>query len=149
MKKIKIGLVILCFLVISGLVTANEIYGQKKDNTVNSLEGKIIALDAGHGGDDLGAQYPANCATDNNIPCRVYEKNVNLAVVNELKNILKANGAEVVLTREGDETIISRRDRVAIAEQKCSIIGGECDALVSVHHNGSTDPTHDGTYGNL
>ena len=135
MKKIKIGLVVLCFLVISGLVAANEIYSQE---TIDHLEGKIIVLDAGHGGEYPGA---VNKAYD------IAEKDVNLAVVYELKKMLEDNnGANVVLTRECDETILSRRDRVAIAEQKCADeFEKECDVLVSVHHNGSDDPEHNGT----
>ena len=133
MKKIKIGLIALCFLIVCGMAATSKIYA---DDTENPLEGKIIALDAGHGGDDPGAI---------NKTYNITEADVNLAVVYELKRMLELNGADVVLTREEDETIISRRDRVAIAEQKCAELGGECDVLVSVHHNGSDDPEHDGT----
>lgn len=105
------------------------------------LEGKIIALDAGHGGDELGATYPPLKGVD----AYVYEKDVNLAVVYELEAKLTAAGAIVVLTREADETIFSRRDRVDIAIEKCmDLYGRKCDALVSVHHNGSTDLSRDG-----
>ncbi|KKK70546.1 hypothetical protein LCGC14_2922890 [marine sediment metagenome] len=109
----------------------------------NSLHGKIIALDAGHGGTELGATYPA----DSGLEADVYEKDVNLAVVYELKEKLTAAGAQVVLTREGDQTISSRKQRVDIAIEKCKKVpdeGRKCDALISVHHNGSTDPSYDG-----
>lgn len=112
--------------------------------TLNSLEGKIIALDAGHGGTELGATYPANMGTD----AEVFEKDVNLAVVYALKQKLEDStvGAKVVLTRKCDETISSRKSRVDMAIEECkSLYGRKCDALVSVHHNGSTDPTYDGT----
>ena len=106
------------------------------------LEGRIIALDAGHGGTELGATYPALAEER----AKIYEKDVNLAVVYTLKEKLETDDACVVLTRECDETISSRKERVAIAEEKCeTVCGGECDVLVSVHHNGSTDSTHDGT----
>lgn len=109
----------------------------------NYFEGKIIALDAGHGGAENGAI---------NQTYGVAEKDVNLAVVYTLKNKLEADNnldgkADncVVLTRVCDETISSRKERVGIAKEKCkSECGGECDVLVSVHHNGSTDPTYDG-----
>ena len=105
------------------------------------LGGKTIALDAGHGGTEPGATYPANSGTG----ALVYEKDVNLAVVYALKERLQAAGADVVLTREADETISSRRERVDIAIEKCKQQSGrKCDALVSVHHNGSTDPSYDG-----
>ncbi len=106
---------------------------------VSPVAGKLIALDAGHGGTEKGAcnaKYP------------VCEKDVNLAVVYALKEKLKAPGVDalVVLTREGDETLDSRRSRVDYAIEQCQLAAGrKCDILVSVHHNGSTDPGHDGT----
>ncbi|HLF09257.1 MAG TPA: N-acetylmuramoyl-L-alanine amidase [Dehalococcoidia bacterium] len=107
------------------------------------LDGKIIALDAGHGGEEWGATYPANADASTVL---IKEKDVNLAVVYALKSKLeKDGGASVVLTREGDEYLPSRRERVEIAISKCeSSAGRKCDALVSVHHNGSVDPGYDG-----
>ena len=140
MKKIKIGLVILGSLALVGLILSGAIYAQ----TVNplQLQGKLIALDAGHGGDEWGAQYPANSGKD----AQIYEKDVNLAVVYVLKQKLEGVGANVVLTRKCDETISSRKSRVDMAIEECkSVYGRKCDALVSVHHNGNTDPAYDGT----
>jgi len=103
----------------------------------NVVTGKLIALDAGHGGAEQGAY---NATYD------VYEKDVNLDVVLVLKEKLKADGADVVLTREGDETMDSRKSRVDLAIEKCNALyGRKCDILVSVHHNGNFSPTHDGT----
>lgn len=111
------------------------------EETDGHLSGRVIALDAGHGGTELGATYPANLGWD----AVVYEKDVNLAVVYALRDRLQAAGADVVLTREADETISSRRERVNIAIEGCKALSGKkCDALVSVHHNGSTDPSYDG-----
>lgn len=113
----------------------------------SSVTGKLIALDAGHGGTELGAQYPAACADDGNTSdCQIFEKDVNLATVLALKTKLETDGALVVLTREGDETMDSRKSRVDLAIEKCNTqYGRKCDILVSVHHNGNTDPNHDGT----
>lgn len=137
MKKIKIGLAILGSLALVGLILSGAIYAQ----TVNPLQGKLIALDAGHGGDEWGAQYPANSGKN----ATIYEKDVNLAVVYALKAKLKGVGANVILTRACDETISSRKSRVDMAIEECKSLGRKCDVLVSVHHNGSTDPNHDGT----
>ena len=138
----KTGLTILISIFVVGLVTAGVILAQD-----NPLQGKIIALDAGHGGTNLGAQYPPKCADGgDSSDCEVYEKDVNLAVVYALKQKLEDAGANVVLTRECDETISSRKERVDMAVEKCkSQYGKKCDVLVSVHHNGNTDATHDGT----
>lgn len=115
----------------------------------NPLYGKIIALDAGHGGDSLGATYPPNTGIDGTVA----EKDVNIATVFALQAKLKADGAYVALTRECDETIPRRKDRVDTAKKKCAALdidkngepdGKECDVLVSVHHNGSSDESYDG-----
>ncbi|TSC67665.1 MAG: N-acetylmuramoyl-L-alanine amidase [Parcubacteria group bacterium Gr01-1014_72] len=103
---------------------------------VAPFDGKLIALDAGHGGDEIGAV---------NTTYNLLEKDVNLEVVKVLQAKLEAAGATVVLTREGDETIPTRRERIQIAKAKCEALGKECDVLVSIHHNGSSNPDTDGT----
>lgn len=103
---------------------------------VSPYDGKIIALDAGHGGTETGAV---------NYTYGLQEKDVNLATVYALKTKLETAGAKVVLTRVGDETIASRKERVEIANSKCLVLGKRCDILVSVHHNGSSDSNADGT----
>ena len=137
MKKIKIELIILTLIVGTGLVVGGLI-SVKADTP---LSGKLIALDAGHGGDEVGAQYPANSGKD----AKIYEKDVNLAVVYALKERLENAGVTVVLTRKCNETISSRKSRVDIAIEECkNLYGRKCDVLVSVHHDGSTNPDYDG-----
>ena len=53
MDRRKTGLTILISIFVAGLITAGVILAE--DNP-NPLQGKIIALDAGHGGEKLGAQ---------------------------------------------------------------------------------------------
>ncbi len=147
MRKIKTELVVLGLITSIGLILTGLIFAQETSS--NSLQGKIIALDAGHGGSELGAQYPANKGLDADI----FEKDVNLAVVYALKAKLEADNNldgqpdnQVVLTRVCDETISSRKERVDWAVEQCKKLAGrKCDALVSVHHNGNIDATHDGT----
>lgn len=136
MGKIKIGLIIFTSLALIGVVVGGIISAQD-----NPFQGKIIALDAGHGGTANGAVNQ----TSNGV---VAEKDVNLSVVYTLKQKLEDAdvGAKVVLTRKCDETISSRKSRVDMAIEECkALYGRKCDALVSVHHNGSTDANHDGT----
>lgn len=104
----------------------------------NPLAGKLIALDAGHGGSETGAV---------NLTHVVAEKDVNIDVVRALKTKLEGAGVTVVLTREGDETLPSRKERVQMAMDKClaTALARKCDLLISVHHNGSADPLHNGT----
>lgn len=134
-------------VVISGL--AWMLLGGFFASAATPLSGTVIALDPGHGGSDTGAVNPRS---DGVI---VMEKDVNLKVAYALKKKLEADGAgaKVILTREVDETISSRKERVAIAGEKCKDVadGRTCDILISLHHNGSSNSTVDGTmilYGN-
>ncbi|MFA4818673.1 MAG: N-acetylmuramoyl-L-alanine amidase [Patescibacteria group bacterium] len=139
MKKITFLTLALAVVITTGnLVAVAEI---------NPLAGKIIALDAGHGDTD-GAVNERVLKSDGT---PVTEAEVNWDVVQALKTKLEiSNGAYVVVT----ERFSTRRDRVNDAVTKCAeldvdgVVGADnrkCDVLVSVHHNGSTDPTHDGT----
>lgn len=88
----------------------------------NTLEGLTITVDAGHGGSEYGA---VGCLGDN-------EKDINLSIANELKDILRQMGACVVMTRECDG-FISLDDRVKMAKDNCS------DIFVSIHLNSIPD----------
>ena len=58
------------------------------------LAGKVIVLDAGHGGLDPGTTYK-----------NIYEKDINLAIVLHLKKHLEKYGAYVILTRDSDNDL--------------------------------------------
>lgn len=96
------------------------------------LAGKVIALDAGHGGPDGGAVSRRG----------VVEKDINLAVTLYLRDYLQQAGALVVLTREGDYDLASPetkgyskrktedlKNRVRFIEEK------QADLFVSIHLN--------------
>ena len=61
------------------------------------LAGKVIALDAGHGGPDGGAVSRQG----------VIEKDVNLAIALYLRDYLRQAGALVIMTREGDYDLVA------------------------------------------
>lgn len=93
----------------------------------NSLLGKIIYLDAGHGGIDSGALYG-----------NIYEKDINLILVNKLANELVSRGAIVYLTREGDydlSTTKINRKRSDLANRAKLINESDCDMYLSIHLN--------------
>jgi len=73
MGKIKGKLIILGSITLVGLIGMGIILAQEISNP---LAGKIIALDAGHGGEEFGAV---------NNQYNVVEKDVNLAVVYALR----------------------------------------------------------------
>jgi N-acetylmuramoyl-L-alanine amidase len=75
------------------------------------LAGKIIILDAGHGGYDSGCVYPEKDP--------VYlEKDYNLKIALQAKSVLEKLGAEVYMTRS-DDTFISMYSRAAQAHLLC------------------------------
>jgi N-acetylmuramoyl-L-alanine amidase len=82
------------------------------------LKALTIALDAGHGGDNNGARGSTGAL----------EKDVNLATVMHLKNILEDRGAKVILTRTAD-TNVTMNDRVR------TVLASGADILISVHSN--------------
>lgn len=78
----------------------------------------VIVLDAGHGGDALGAVSPHGRP----------EKEVNLLLTRELAELLREKGFRVVLTRESDVAVpLYDRPKVAHAVH--------ADAFISIHHN--------------
>lgn len=87
-----------------------------------TLDGLTIVVDAGHGGSEKGA---IGCLGDK-------EKDINLKIALELKEMLSLMGANVVMTRECDGNV-SLNDRVNIARDNCA------DIFVSVHLNSIGD----------
>jgi N-acetylmuramoyl-L-alanine amidase len=86
----------------------------------------VIAIDPGHGGEELGAVGSTG----------LYEKDVNLHLSYHLKELLEANGARVILTRSDDRDV-DLIDRVKIA------VDAGADILISMHNNSigsSVDP---------
>jgi hypothetical protein len=65
----------------------------------SSLSGKVILIDAGHGGIDPGANRPG-----------VREKDINLLVALLTRDALHHYGAHVVLTRESDVDLSDQCD---------------------------------------
>lgn len=82
---------------------------------------RLVYIDAGHGGDDTGARGPGG----------VLEKNVTLAVAQDLATELnKVPGLRALLTRDSDY-FIPLHQRYKIAEQS------HADLFISIHCNSS------------
>lgn len=75
------------------------------------LTGKIIILDAGHGGYDSGCIYPEKDPL-------YFEKDYNLKIVLETQSTLENLGAKVYLTRS-DDTFVSMYSRAAQTHLLC------------------------------
>ncbi|OGY18275.1 MAG: hypothetical protein A3F04_00175 [Candidatus Chisholmbacteria bacterium RIFCSPHIGHO2_12_FULL_49_9] len=89
-----------------------------------------IVIDPGHGGTDWGSTECPGLA----------EKDANLDISRRLQELLANDGAQVLMTRT-DDSYKSNNDRYTQANQ----FGGQ--VLVSVHLNGSTNHTKNGTLG--
>ncbi len=84
----------------------------------------IIAVDAGHGGDDPGATGPHG----------VREKDVTLKIARNLANLINQEyGMKAVLIREGDY-FLSLRNRIGKAREH------KADLFISIHADAFRDP---------
>ena len=91
--------------------------------------GKVV-LDAGHGGTDSGAV---------NTKYGLTEKAQTLNVANRLKALLEGDSCTVYMTRTSNSQTLSNNDRYTYANTTGANI------LVSIHMNGSTNPSTDYT----
>lgn len=89
----------------------------KKPTLPEVAKGKVVVLDAGHGGTDPGAQRGD-----------VQEKDLTLEICKRLKKTLEQRGIKVHMTRS-DDTYVSLEDRVRITNS----IAPDC--FLSVHIN--------------
>ena len=94
-----------------------------------ALDGKVIVVDAGHGGFDPGAIGVSG----------VHEDELNLKVARYLEAELKAAGAEVIMTRI-DENAIAENKELDMAKRRQIIQESGSDIVVSVHMNWFDDP---------
>ncbi|SFF99373.1 N-acetylmuramoyl-L-alanine amidase [Desulfotomaculum arcticum] len=94
----------------------------------NFLQGRVIAIDPGHGGKDPGAKGPTG----------LLEKDVNLDIGLKLAEILKEKGAKVVMTRS-DDSYVDLYEISEIAKRN----GAE--VFLSIHSNASANPSINGT----
>jgi N-acetylmuramoyl-L-alanine amidase len=89
----------------------------------------VIAIDAGHGGEDPGSIGPSG----------TYEKDIALILAKKLvAKINQVHGMKAVLIREGDY-YVRLRDRIAKARKH------NADLFVSVHADAFTDPRVSGS----
>jgi len=95
--------------------------------TNRSIRGKVVVMDAGHGGHDDGAWEH----TKSKLP----EKTIVLDIAQKVGRMLSDRGAKVSYTRTTDR-FISLEDRALSAERN------RADLFVSVHANASTRNPH-------
>lgn len=105
------------------------------------LSGKIIALDAGHGGPDGGARSKDG----------LEEKDVNLAIALHLRDYLQQSGALVVMTREDDRDLASpetkgysKRKTEDLLKRAEFVTKQKSNLFVSIHLNSIPSPRWSG-----
>lgn len=91
------------------------------DRAANARQ-RVVVVDAGHGGVDKGMSGPLGATQ------KVYEKDITLAVAQQLQRALERRGITVIMTRSRD-TLIALGDRGKIANQ------AKGDLFISIHVN--------------
>lgn len=92
------------------------------------LKALRIAIDAGHGGTNLGAVGLTGAQ----------EKDINLAIAQQLKTLLTKKGAKVIMTRSTD-VYTSNPSRLTLLKEE------DPDLLISIHCNAAGSPKVQGT----
>lgn len=98
---------------------------EKLPDTDKPLAGKVIILDAGHGGKNPGALGPLGSADG-----AINESDFNLKIVLEAEKYLSDLGAEVIQIRDADCEI-----DVPISDRLQMLIETQPDLVISVHQN--------------
>ncbi len=103
---------------------------------------RVVVIDAGHGGEDCGAISAAG----------LYEKDVNLAVAEYLRDLLEAAGVPVVMTRTEDKLLYDRdvdfegrKKALDMAARLHTVTSVEDALLVSIHMNAFPQTQYSGT----
>lgn len=91
---------------------------------------RLILLDPGHGGTDSGTI----CSE----PIELHESEINLAIVDKLRDLLSAEGYQVHCTREADVT-------VSLAQRARLIADITPDIFISIHCNSADNRNANGT----
>lgn len=130
MNKYKL-LILICFF----LLTISLPNVTASINNLNLL-GKIIVLDAGHGGTDSGTKNG-----------KIVEKELNLLLVKKLEKELISRGATVYLTREEDNDLSARtseRKRSDLYNRAKYINTIKPNMYISIHLNATTSSSWKG-----
>lgn len=126
-----IGFVIVGLVLLAAVIETGRSVYTWSQQAAKQLRYTIV-IDPGHGGNDPGK------IGINDVP----EKDVNLAISLELKEILEQNDCRVVMTRQKDEALYQAGDtnkKVADLRARCQMINDSgADAVISIHQNSFT-----------
>ncbi|MBR5269216.1 MAG: N-acetylmuramoyl-L-alanine amidase [Anaerotignum sp.] len=103
---------------------------------LNTVNDRVIILDAGHGGEDGGAVGKSN------LP----EKEINLSITEKLKTLLELHGFTVIMTRESD-AFIGDNSLPTLTERKKSDMQKRLQ-IMTEHPNGIFVSIHQNHFDN-
>lgn len=110
----------------------NTVFGTKETLSDVSDSKKVIVIDAGHGGEDGGAQSQSG----------ILEKYINMAISDRLNELFSFFGYETVMTRSGDELIYDRscstirEKKVSDIHNRMKIVENNPNCIfLSIHQN--------------
>lgn len=134
LSKIKMETVLGVIMIAAMVILATQ--GVKEVVATTAVLGaeqkKVIAIDAGHGGDDPG-KIGINGAL---------EKEINLAIANKLKAYLEIEGISAIMIREDEnglyESGVSNKKQDDMRKRCEKIDNAEPEFTVSVHQNSYT-----------
>lgn len=105
------------------------------------VSGKTVAIDAGHGGPDSGARGKSG----------IIEKDINLHIALELRQLLGRVAVYTVMTRESDhgliadgEDITGSRKRMELERRANLVNANSPDIFVTIHTNSFPEPQWSG-----
>lgn len=151
MKKTNVILGILIFVLVAAIIALNVGFPDtEKSNTVNAFEyvetlsatGKIVVLDAGHGGEDPGAVSAYSGAK---------EKDITLVIAQKTKELLEEAGYTVVMTRtedilcyDNENLSMTAKRRQDLIKRKMMMDNSNADIVISIHLNSFSDSQYHG-----
>lgn len=98
--------------------TETIVYVRPAANSGGTLAGKVIVIDAGHGGKEKGAVAGGCC-----------EKDINLKIAQDLSAALASKGAKTILTRNSDQQMgLAARPGVAASSGASFFISIHCNS---------------------
>lgn len=124
---------------ITGTSASSQKYNVSGD-AKSALKGKIICLDPGHGGTDVGAIGHVKGKD-------VYEKDITLSIALPLRDMLKSAGAKVVMTRSADKDVYGPWAAATPELQaRCDVANeAHADVFISIHIDSFANGSVDGT----
>lgn len=137
-KMLEITLGVFMLLIVAVMMNNTEAISARINQTEDTGKPYVVAVDAGHGGQDPGKVGINDCL----------EKDVNLNIAFIVKELLEAEGVTVYMTRESDDGLYSEDDtnkKVSDLSKRCSLIESwNVDIAVSIHQNSYSDSSVNG-----